>query len=93
MAPRGRVIRLATETFQSSPCDWGCMVKSASSWQGLSDADFPGRTERLLLSVAANQAAIGLQEARLLSEQKRIADELDQRVAQRTRNLQQPTKS
>src|SRR2546425_1794771 len=50
-------------------------------------ADFPGQTERLLLSVAANQAAIGLQEARLLSEQKRLAKELDQRVAQRTREL------
>src|SRR2546425_3830991 len=50
-------------------------------------ADFPGQTERLLLSVAANQAAIGLQEARLLSEQKRLAKELDQRVAQRTSQL------
>ena len=50
-------------------------------------ADFPRETERLLLSVAANQAAIGLQEARLRSQQKRIADELDQRVAQRTAEL------
>src|SRR6266850_3608685 len=50
-------------------------------------ADFPGETERLLLSVAANQAAIGLQEARLLSEQKRAAEELDQRVAERTSEL------
>jgi signal transduction histidine kinase len=50
-------------------------------------ADFPKKTDRLLLSVAANQAAIGLQEARLLSEQKRLADELEQRVAQRTTAL------
>ena len=49
--------------------------------------DFPEQTERLLLSVAANQAAIGLQEARLLSEQKRLANELDRRVAQRTKEL------
>jgi PAS domain S-box-containing protein len=49
--------------------------------------DFPGQTERLVLSVAANQAAIGLQEARILSEQKRVAGELDRRVAQRTREL------
>src|SRR6266478_4308637 len=54
---------------------------------GSQRADFPGETERLLLRVAANQAAIGLQEARLLSEQKRVAEELDQRVAQRTREL------
>src|SRR6266850_3985136 len=54
---------------------------------GSQRADFPGETERLLLSVAANQAAIGLQEARLLSEQKRAAEELDQRVAERTSEL------
>jgi PAS domain S-box-containing protein len=49
--------------------------------------DFPRQTELLVLSVAANQAAVGLQEARLLSEQKRVADRLDQRVAQRTAEL------
>jgi PAS domain S-box-containing protein len=49
--------------------------------------DFPQQTEELLLNVAANQACIGLQEARLRSQQKRIADELDQRVAQRTAEL------
>jgi len=49
--------------------------------------DFPTQTERLLLNLAANQAVIGLQEARLLSEQKRVAGELDQRVAQRTSQL------
>ena len=50
-------------------------------------SDFPQQTEALLLSVATSQAYIGLQEARLLSQQKRIADELDQRVAQRTAEL------
>src|SRR5712672_3615637 len=50
-------------------------------------ADFPRDTEALLLSIAANQALIGLQQARLLTEQKRVADELDQRVAQRTAEL------
>src|SRR6266478_3911786 len=54
---------------------------------GSKRADFPTQTERLLLNVAANQAAIGLQEARLLREQKRLAEELDQRVAQRTSQL------
>jgi signal transduction histidine kinase len=49
--------------------------------------DFPQQTESLLLSLAANQATLGLQEARLLSEQKRLTGELDQRVAQRTREL------
>jgi PAS domain S-box-containing protein len=56
---------------------------------GSERADFPCQTESLLLSVAANQVVIGLQEARLLSEQKRIASELDRRVAQRTAELAQ----
>lgn len=50
-------------------------------------ADFPQQTERLILSVAANQTSIGLQGARLLSEQKRVASELDRRVAHRTAEL------
>jgi formate hydrogenlyase transcriptional activator len=50
-------------------------------------ADFPGQTERLVLSVAANQAAVGLHEARLLSEHKRVERELDQKVEQRTREV------
>jgi len=49
--------------------------------------DFPRQTEALLLNVAANQAVIGLQEARLRSRQKRVADELDELVAQRTAEL------
>jgi PAS domain S-box-containing protein len=52
-------------------------------------ADFAGDTERLLLSVAANQAALALQEARLLEAQRRIANDLDRRVAQRTAELVQ----
>ena len=50
-------------------------------------ADFPTEVERLLLRVAANQAGIGLQEARRSGEQKRIAEMLEQRVAERTRQL------
>jgi PAS domain S-box-containing protein len=49
--------------------------------------DFPTEVERLLLRVAANQAGIGLQEARRSGEQKRIAENLEQRVAERTREL------
>lgn len=49
--------------------------------------DFPDQDERLLLNIAANQAAIGLREARLLRDQKQVASELDQRVARRTAEL------
>jgi PAS domain S-box-containing protein len=55
---------------------------------GSERSDFPQQTERLILSVAASQASIGLQEARLLSEQKRIADELERRVSERTASLE-----
>jgi len=54
---------------------------------GSQRADFPQQTEGLVLNIAANQAAIGLQESSLLSAQRRVARELDQRVAQRTAEL------
>ena len=54
---------------------------------GSERADFPQQTEKLILSVAANQASIALQEARLRMGQKRITRELDRRVAQRTTEL------
>jgi len=54
---------------------------------GSERTDFPQQTETLILSVAVNQASIALHEARLRNEQKRIASELDQRVAQRTADL------
>ncbi len=54
---------------------------------GSSRVDFPQQIEKLVLSVAANQAAVGLQASSLLNEQRRVASELDQRVAQRTAEL------
>ena len=54
---------------------------------GSERAEFLTQSKRLLLVVAANQVTVGLQQARLLSEQKRIAEELDRRVAERTREL------
>jgi PAS domain S-box-containing protein len=54
---------------------------------GAQRANFPGDAEKLILSVAVNQASVGLQEGYLLSEQKRLAHELDRRVAQRTAEL------
>jgi len=46
---------------------------------------FPSKTERLVLNLAANQAAIGLEEARLRTEQRLIAkDELRKENEQRT---------
>jgi AraC-like DNA-binding protein len=49
--------------------------------------DFPTQTERLILGLAANQGAIGVQQAQLLSERTRIARELECKVRQRTKEL------
>lgn len=49
--------------------------------------DFPTTIEKLLLRVAANQAAIALHEARLLSAHKHSAEQLEQQVVERTGQL------
>ena len=54
---------------------------------GSDRTDFPAQTENLVLSVAANQASIALREAALLRKQKRITEELDEVVAERTAEL------
>ena len=54
---------------------------------GARRSDFPGQTDKLLLSVAANQTVMGVHEARLMRNQKRVADDLDRRIAHRTSEL------
>src|SRR5215470_14269388 len=49
--------------------------------------DFPWETETVLLSVAANQGSIGLQEAWRLTEQQQTANQLEKQVAERTEGL------
>jgi formate hydrogenlyase transcriptional activator len=49
--------------------------------------EFPTETERLLLQVAMNQAAIALQEARYVSQRRRTTEDLERRVIERTAEL------
>ena len=49
---------------------------------------FPNESERLLLSVAADQATMGLREAQLLDEQRRAAQELDLQICRRKGELE-----
>jgi|SRR5713226_5514813 len=49
--------------------------------------DFPTAAEKLLLNVAANQVVMALHEVQRLREKEELAHELDQRVAERTREL------
>ena len=79
--------RLGVEVTSIFPLPLGIQGEIGLIALGSSRVGFPEKTESLLLSVAANQASIGLQEARLLSEQKRVAAELEQRVAERTAEL------
>jgi two-component system sensor kinase FixL len=44
---------------------------------GSQRADFPTQRERLLLQLAANQAAMGLREARGVCEQRRVAEKIN----------------
>ncbi len=79
--------RFGDEDISIFPVPLGVRGESGMIVVGSGRADFPSQTESLLLSVAANQTSIGLREAKLLSEQKRIASELDRRVAERTAEL------
>lgn len=54
---------------------------------GSQRADFPQQAERLVLHIATNQTAIGLQGSSLLSTQRRLSSELDLQVPQRTAEL------
>lgn len=53
---------------------------------GCKRLDFPKRTERLVINVAANQASLMLQ-AQLLNEKERASRDLDERIAKKTREL------
>jgi len=81
--------RLGVEEISIFPVLLGVQGEIGLIVLGSKRAGFPDKTESLLLGVATNQASIGLQEARILNEQKRIAAELEQRVAERTHALAQ----
>jgi PAS domain S-box-containing protein len=80
-------IRVADQELRAFPMQMGLegelgLVVAVSERIG-----FPEQTEKLILGVAANQTALALQQALLLSEQRRVANDLDHRVAQRTVEL------
>jgi thioredoxin reductase (NADPH) len=69
--------QLAVEGIAIVPAQLGVHGEIGVIVLGSTRTGFPEKTESLLLSVAANEASIGLQEARVLSEQKRISAELN----------------
>ena len=76
----GRLLSIASARL-GLQADIGILIVAAER------ADFPGQTERLVLDVAANQAALGLQQVRILREQDRIVNELNEHVVRRTGDL------
>jgi PAS domain S-box-containing protein len=76
---------LGEGTVSIAPLRLGLQNEVGVLVAGSKRADFPTEIEMLLLRVAANQAGIGLQEARLLSEQRLAAEWLERRVVERTR--------
>jgi PAS domain S-box-containing protein len=79
--------RLRDKGISIVPVPLGVHGETGMILVGCGRADFPGQTESLLLSVAANQASIGLKEAWLFSEQKRTANQLERQVAERTEGI------
>src|ERR1700761_5122976 len=69
--------QLGVEGISIVPAQLGVHGEIGVIVLGSNRTGFPEKTESLLLSVAANEASIGLQEARVLSEQKRISAELN----------------
>lgn len=69
--------QLAVKGIAIAPAQLGVHGEVGVIVLGSNRTSFPEKTDSLLLSVAANEASIGLQEARLLSEQKRISAELN----------------
>ena len=85
--PRAGRLSLGTNEFSIASAPIGLQSEIGIIVAGSKRRDFADETERLLLGVAANQAALALQEARLLDAQIRVASDLDLRVAQRTTEL------
>src|SRR5215469_4487317 len=84
--------RLATNPFRDgnlsiAPLGCGRDGEIGVIVAGSARNDFPWETETVFLSVAANQASIGLQDAWRLTEQKQTANQLEKQVAERTEGL------
>ena len=72
-----------------APMRLGTQVDAGVLVVGWERAEIPSAIEMLLLRVAANQVTIALHESNVASQQRRMAQELEQRVAERTAQLLQ----
>ncbi len=72
-----------------APLRLGAQVDTGVLVVGWERAESPTTIEMLLLRVAANQVTIALHESNVVAQQRRTAQELEQRVAERTAQLMQ----
>lgn len=79
--------RIGETLFALVPLPLGPLSGPGILIAGCARSGFPRDTDLLLLTVAANQAALSLQDARLMLERERLAEELERRVAERTDEL------
>jgi C4-dicarboxylate-specific signal transduction histidine kinase len=70
-----------------APLRLGTQVDTGMLVAGAERPDFPTAIEMLLLRVAANQLTVALHESNAAARQQRTAQELEQRVAERTVQL------
>jgi PAS domain S-box-containing protein len=79
---RASRIRLGDAEFSIACFPLGLRGETGFIVAGSQRTDFPEITEKLVLNVAANQAAIGLHSATLLRHQQRLTEDLDRRVVE-----------
>ena len=80
-------LRVGGARIRISCVPLGVVGESGVVVAGSQRPDFPADTEAVLIQVAVNEAAMALQQARVLALQKRLAADLDERVRQRTSEL------
>ncbi len=80
-------LRIGDARIRVASVPLGVVGESGVVVAGSERPDFPADTEALLIQVAANEAAMALQQTRVLALQKRLAADLDERVRQRTSEL------
>jgi PAS domain S-box-containing protein len=86
LSPRSE-LRIGDAHLRVTSVPIGVIGESGFVIAGSQRDDFPAETEAVVVQVAVNEAAMALQQGRLLRLQKRIAADLDERVAQRTAEL------
>jgi PAS domain S-box-containing protein len=83
--PASAKARISNADIRLASARLGLQAEFGIIVAGCQRSDFPGQTDRIILNVAANQAAVALREARRPEPPKHFAREIDASVKPRTR--------